>query len=44
MNGQFSRFTSDKLMDFLNWLDRKVTIQISLRKPGEPYRQIEFST
>jgi predicted XRE-type DNA-binding protein len=44
MNGHFSRFTTDKLMDFLKRLDRKVTIQISARKPGEPYRQIEFGT
>lgn len=40
MNGHFSRFTTDKLLDFLKRLDRKVTIQISPHKPGEPYREI----
>jgi predicted XRE-type DNA-binding protein len=29
MNGHFNRFTTDKLLDFLKRLDRKVTIQIS---------------
>ena len=29
MNGHFSRFTTDKLLDFLRRLDRKVTIRIS---------------
>src|SRR5579859_2361208 len=28
MNGHYSRFTTDKLLDFLKRLDRKVTIQI----------------
>ena len=42
MNGHFSRFTTDKLLDFLKRLDRKVTIQISPRKPGEPYQEIGF--
>jgi predicted XRE-type DNA-binding protein len=36
MNGHFNRFTTDKVLDFLNRLDNKVTIQIRLRKPGEP--------
>lgn len=40
MNGRFQRFTTDKLLDFLNRLDQKVTIRISRRKPGEPSRQI----
>ena len=42
MNGHFSRFTTDKLLDFLKRLDRKVTIRISLHKPGEPYQEIGF--
>jgi predicted XRE-type DNA-binding protein len=42
MNGHFSRFTTDKLLDFLKRLDRKVTIQISSHKPGEPYQEIGF--
>ena len=41
MNGHFSRFTTDKLLDFLNRLDWKVTIQISPRKEGERYQTID---
>lgn len=44
MNGHFSRFTTDKLLDFLKRLDRKVTIQISLRKSGEPYQVVKRAT
>ncbi len=40
MNGHFSRFTTDKLLDFLKRLDRKVTIRISPHRPGEPYQDI----
>ena len=40
MNGHFSRFTTDKLLDFLRRLDRKVTIRISPHRPGEPYQEI----
>jgi len=40
MNGHFSRFTTDKLLDFFKRLDRKVSIQISPHKPGEPYQEI----
>jgi predicted XRE-type DNA-binding protein len=42
MNGHFNRFTTDKLLDFLRRLDRKVTIRISEHKPGEPYQEIGF--
>lgn len=42
MNGHFNRFTTDKLPDFLKRLDRKVTIQISPHKPGEPYQEVGF--
>jgi predicted XRE-type DNA-binding protein len=42
MNGHFSRFTTDKLLDFLKRLDRKVTIRISQHKPGEPYQEVGF--
>lgn len=42
MNGHFSRFTTDKLLDFLKRLDRKVTIRISPHKPGEPYQDVGF--
>ena len=40
MNGHFNRFTTDKLLDFLRRLDRKVTIRIAPHKPGEPYQEI----
>jgi predicted XRE-type DNA-binding protein len=42
MNGHFSRFTADKLLDFLKRLDQKVTIQISPHKPGEPFQEVGF--
>ena len=44
MNGHYSRFTTDKLLDFLKRLDRKVTIRIGPHKAGEPYQQISFAT
>jgi predicted XRE-type DNA-binding protein len=40
MNGHFSRFTTDKLLEFFKRLDKKVSIQISPRKQGEPYQEI----
>jgi predicted XRE-type DNA-binding protein len=40
MNGHFSRFTTDKLLDFFKRLDKKVSIQISPHKRGEPYQEI----
>ncbi len=42
MNGHFSRFTTDKLLDFLKRLDRKVRTQISPHHPGEPYQEVGF--
>ena len=42
MNGHFSRFTTDKLLDFLKRLDQKVTIQVSSHHTGEPYQQVTF--
>jgi predicted XRE-type DNA-binding protein len=42
MNGHFSRFTTDKLLEFLKRLDRKVTIQISPHRPGEPFQEVGF--
>jgi hypothetical protein len=44
MNGHFNRFTTDKLLEFLRRLDRKVTIRISPHKPGEPDQEIGFGT
>jgi predicted XRE-type DNA-binding protein len=43
MNGHFSRFTTDKLLDFLKRLNRKVTIEVSRRHKGEPYQQVTFA-
>lgn len=43
MNGHFSRFTTDKLLDFLKRLDRKVMIQVSPRHEGEPYQHVTFT-
>jgi predicted XRE-type DNA-binding protein len=40
MNGQYSRFTTDKLLDFLRRLNQKVTIHIKPHKAGEPYREV----
>ena len=40
MNGHFSRFTTDKLLDFLKRLDQKVTIRISPHRQGEPYQEV----
>jgi hypothetical protein len=42
MNGHFSRFTTDKLLDFPRKLERKVMIRISPHKPGEPYQEVAF--
>ena len=44
MNGHYSRFATDKLLDFLKRLDRKVTIRIAPRKAGEPYQEISFAS
>ena len=42
LNGHFSRFTTDKLLDFLKRLDQKVSIQISPHKKGEPYQRVAY--
>jgi predicted XRE-type DNA-binding protein len=42
MNGHFSRFTTDKLLDFLRRLGRKVTIEVSPHHQGEPYQKLTF--
>jgi predicted XRE-type DNA-binding protein len=42
MNGHFSRFTTDKLLDFLKRLDQTVTICIRPHQPGEPYQEVGF--
>lgn len=43
MNGHFSRFTTDKLLDFLKRLNRKVRIEVSRRQKGEPYQEVTFA-
>ena len=43
MNGHFSRFTTDKLMDFLKRLDQKIMIQLSPHRKGEPFQQVAFA-
>lgn len=43
MNGHSSRFTTDKLLEFLRRLDHKVSIKISPHHPGEPYQAVSFA-
>jgi len=43
MNGHYSRFTTDKLLDFLKRLDQKVTIEIRPHRRGEPYQEVSFA-
>jgi len=43
MNGHFSRFTTDKLLDFLKRLGQKVTIKVSPHHRGEPYQAVTFA-
>lgn len=40
LNGHFSRFTTDKLLEFLKRMNQKVTIQISPHRNGEPYQHV----
>src|SRR5215472_17832480 len=42
MNGHFSRFTTDKLLDFLRRLGRRVTIEVRQHRKGEPYQEVTF--
>jgi predicted XRE-type DNA-binding protein len=44
MNGHYSRFTTDRLLDFLKRLNRKVTIRIAPHKAGEPYQEISLAS
>ena len=44
MNGHYSRFTTDKMLDFLKRLDRKVKIEVSPHHKGEPYQQVVFAS
>jgi predicted XRE-type DNA-binding protein len=42
MNGHFSWFTTDKLLEFLKRLDQTVSIGIRPHRPGEPYHEVGF--
>ncbi|MCE5242447.1 MAG: helix-turn-helix transcriptional regulator [Syntrophobacteraceae bacterium] len=44
MNGHFSRFSKDKLFDFLKRLNCKVTIHIAPHREGEPYQVIRAAS
>lgn len=43
INGHFSRFTTDKLLEFLKKLDQKVIITISPHREGEPYQEVALT-
>jgi predicted XRE-type DNA-binding protein len=43
MNGHYSRFTTDKLLEFLKRLNQTVIIQIRSHKAGEPYQDVRFA-
>lgn len=43
MNGHFSRFTTDKILNFLRCLDQKVEIQISPHEPGQPFQAVRYA-
>jgi predicted XRE-type DNA-binding protein len=43
MNGHFSRFTTEKLLDFLKRLNHKVKIEVSSHHRGEPYQMVTFT-
>jgi predicted XRE-type DNA-binding protein len=43
MNGHYSRFTTDKLLDFLKRLDQTVIIQIRPHQSGEPYQTVRVA-
>ncbi|NER24146.1 MAG: XRE family transcriptional regulator [Symploca sp. SIO1B1] len=42
MNGHFSRFTMEKLLDFFKCLNMKVTIEISPHQEGEPFQKVAY--
>lgn len=43
MRARFSRFSQERLIGFLNKLDKKVTIQISPHRGKEPYQQVTLT-
>lgn len=40
MRAKFSRFSQERLIEFLNQFEHKVTIQVSRHHRGEPYQQV----
>lgn len=40
MCGKFNRFSQERLIGFLNKLDRKVVIQVSRHRKGEPFQLV----
>lgn len=43
MRAKFGRFSQERLIVFLNKLDRTVTIQISRHRGKEPYQQVTLA-
>jgi predicted XRE-type DNA-binding protein len=42
MRAEFSRFSQERLIGFLNKLNQKVIIHVSHHHEGEPYQQVRF--
>lgn len=42
MCAKFHRFSQERLIGFLNKLDRKVIIHVSRHHEGEPFQQVDF--
>lgn len=42
LNGHFSRFSIDRLLEFLKKMDQKVTIQIAPRTHNENFHEVRF--
>lgn len=40
MNGRYTLFSQERLFGFLNKLDRKVRVQVTRRKKGEPPQDV----
>jgi predicted XRE-type DNA-binding protein len=43
MSAKLSRFSQERLIGFLNKLDKKVTIAISPHRHGEPFQQVTLA-
>ena len=44
MRAKFRKFSQERLIGFLNKLNRKVTIQVSRHRKGEPYQQVTIAS